>query len=141
MEIVRYRGRVVYESCPSRARFVLSPGVTPTVLAGLLSVTPIALLSGAPGAQVKVNLMLQPPTPAPRRRRHRPRQAFGGTFHINETSGNSTPPTARPPRTVPEPLPCEIYCHSLTDPRILSAELHGSGAQTLTVFGLHTPHG
>ena len=41
---------------------------------------------------------------------------------------------------VPDPLPCEIYCHSLTDPTILSDGLRASGAQTLTVFGLHTPH-
>jgi len=41
---------------------------------------------------------------------------------------------------VPDPLPCEIYCHSLTDPSILSDRLRESGAQTLTVFGLHTPH-
>jgi phytoene dehydrogenase-like protein len=33
----------------------------------------------------------------------------------------------------------EIYCHSLTDPTILSPELQAAGAQTLTVFGLHTP--
>jgi len=38
------------------------------------------------------------------------------------------------------PLPCEIYCHSLADPSILSDSLRESGAQTLTVFGLHTPH-
>jgi phytoene dehydrogenase-like protein len=36
-------------------------------------------------------------------------------------------------------MPCEIYCHSLTDPSILSPELQASGAQTLTVFGLHAP--
>jgi phytoene dehydrogenase-like protein len=41
---------------------------------------------------------------------------------------------------IPDPLPCEIYCHSLTDPSILSPALRDSGAQTLTVFGLHTPH-
>jgi phytoene dehydrogenase-like protein len=41
---------------------------------------------------------------------------------------------------VPEPLPCEIYCHSLSDPTILSEQLRASGAQTLTVFGLHAPH-
>src|SRR5690606_30733799 len=41
---------------------------------------------------------------------------------------------------VPDPLPCEIYCHSLADPTILSPELQASGAQTMTVFGLHTPH-
>ena len=37
-------------------------------------------------------------------------------------------------------MPCEIYCHSLTDPSILGAELQESGAQTLTVFALHAPH-
>lgn len=41
---------------------------------------------------------------------------------------------------MPDPLPCEAYCHSLTDPSILSARLRDAGAQTLTVFGLHTPH-
>ena len=40
---------------------------------------------------------------------------------------------------IPHPLPCEIYCHSLTDPTILPPELRASGAQTLTVFGLHAP--
>jgi phytoene dehydrogenase-like protein len=41
---------------------------------------------------------------------------------------------------IPNPLPCEIYCHSLTDPTILSKELQSQGVQTLTVFALHTPH-
>jgi phytoene dehydrogenase-like protein len=120
----------------AHARFVLS-GVTPTVLAGLLG-EPAP--DGAPGAQVKVNLML----------RRLPRlhdgsvtaeQAFGGTFHINETLTqlDSAHDAAASGRT-PDPLPCEIYCHSLTDPTILSDELRRAGAQTLTVFGLHTPH-
>ena len=37
---------------------------------------------------------------------------------------------------VPSPVPCEIYCHSLTDPSILGP---GVSAQTLTLFALHTP--
>ncbi|MCC7127592.1 MAG: NAD(P)/FAD-dependent oxidoreductase, partial [Microbacteriaceae bacterium] len=41
--------------------------------------------------------------------------------------------------SLPEPIPAEIYCHSLTDPSILSPELQASGAQTLTVFALHLP--
>ena len=32
-----------------------------------------------------------------------------------------------------------MYCHSLTDPSILSAELRAEGAHTLTLFGLHLP--
>ena len=41
---------------------------------------------------------------------------------------------------MPDPLPAEIYCHSLTDPTILSPELQAQGVQTLTLFALHTPH-
>ena len=40
---------------------------------------------------------------------------------------------------MPELAPCEIYCHSLTDPSILGDELRDAGAQTLTCFGLHMP--
>ena len=32
-----------------------------------------------------------------------------------------------------------MYCHSLSDPSILSAELREAGAHTLTLFGLHMP--
>ena len=70
-----------------------------------------------------------------------PAQAFGGTFHINETHSQLDAAYRRAVAgSVPAPLPCEIYCHSLTDPTILSEPLRASGAQTLTVFGLHTPH-
>ena len=118
-------------------RFVLS-GVTPTVLAGLLGEPEP---QSAPGAQVKVNLMLRR-LPRLRDDRVTVEQAFGGTFHVNETFAQlDSAYDAAVVGRVPEPLPCEIYCHSLTDPTILSDELRRSGAQTLTVFGLHTPHG
>ena len=69
-----------------------------------------------------------------------PEAAFGGTFHINETwSQLDAAYLAAASGTIPDPLPCEIYCHSLTDPSILSPELQAAGAQTLTVFGLHVP--
>lgn len=32
-----------------------------------------------------------------------------------------------------------MYCHSLTDPRILSAELRARGVHAMTLFGLHMP--
>jgi phytoene dehydrogenase-like protein len=68
-------------------------------------------------------------------------QAFGGTFHINETFSQLDRAYVQADHgVVPDPLPCEIYCHSLTDPSILSDGLRAAGAQTLTVFGLHTPH-
>ena len=70
-----------------------------------------------------------------------PEQAFGGTFHVNETYSQLDAAYRQAAAgAVPDPLPCEIYCHSLTDPTILSEALRAAGAQTLTVFGLHTPH-
>ncbi|MFC6356448.1 phytoene desaturase family protein [Luethyella okanaganae] len=91
------------------------------------------------GAQVKVNLMLKR-LPILRDTSISPEAAFGGTFHINELYTQlETAYDEASHGTIPEPLPCEIYCHSLTDPTILSPELVASGAQTLTVFALHTP--
>ena len=91
------------------------------------------------GAQVKVNLLLQR-LPRLLDGGVSPEAAFGGTFHINETwSQLDAAYLAAASGTVPDPLPCEIYCHSLTDPSILSPELQAAGAHTLTVFGLHVP--
>ena len=117
---------------------VVLANVTPTVLGRLLG-EPTPTL--APGAQVKVNLMLRK-LPRLRDESVAPEQAFGGTFHINETYTQLGNAYARAESgAIPDPLPCEIYCHSLADPSILSGALNAAGAQTLTVFGLHTPHG
>jgi phytoene dehydrogenase-like protein len=119
-----------------RGRFVLA-GVTPSVLAGLLGERSPA---SAHGAQVKVNMMLRR-LPRLRDDGVTPEQAFGGTLHVNETWTQLETAYSRAAANVlPDPLPCEIYCHSLTDPSILSPALRESGAATLTVFGLHTPH-
>jgi phytoene dehydrogenase-like protein len=133
-------GRVLYrkrdEEEVVRGRFVLA-GVTPTVLAGLLgerAATP------AQGAQVKVNMVLWR-LPRLRDGSITPEQAFAGTFHVNETwTQLDTAYMRAAAGHLPGPLPCEAYCHSLTDPSILSAGLRESGAHTMTVFGLHTPH-
>ena len=112
-------------------------GVTPAVLAELIG---DPLPSVAPGAQVKVNLLLRR-LPRLRDETVTPEQAFGGTFHINETFDQLEAAYLHAADgAIPDPLPCEIYCHSLTDPTILSDDLRASGAQTLTVFGLHAPH-
>jgi phytoene dehydrogenase-like protein len=119
-----------------RGRFVLA-GVTPAALAGLLGEQ-----SPAPdqGAQVKVNMVLRR-LPRLRDGGVTPEQAFGGTLHVNEAWTQLDTAYSRAAANVlPDPLPCEIYCHSLTDPSILSPALRESGAATLTVFGLHTPH-
>lgn len=91
------------------------------------------------GAQVKVNLLLKR-LPRLRESSVTPDAAFGGTFHIHESwSELDAAYTTAAAGGIPTPLPCEIYCHSLADPTILSPELREAGAQTLTVFGLHTP--
>ncbi|MCV7146903.1 phytoene desaturase family protein [Mycobacterium riyadhense] len=119
-----------------RARFVLA-GVTPAVLAGLLGEPAPAV---APGAQVKVNMVLRR-LPRLRDDSVTAAQAFSGTFHVNETLTQLDAAYSQAAAgQLPDPLPCEAYCHSLTDPSILSPELRAAGAQTMTVFGLHTPH-
>jgi len=135
------------------ARWVLS-NVAPVVLdrlrgrpaAGLSAIAPAisAVAATNPnhrreGAQVKVNLLLKR-LPRLLDGSVSPEAAFGGTFHINETwSQLDAAYSTAAAGSVPSPLPCEIYCHSLTDPTILSPELQAAGAQTLTVFGLHVP--
>jgi phytoene dehydrogenase-like protein len=131
---VRYRSGD--EEHRIRGRFVLV-GVTPAVLAGLLGERPPPL---AQGSQVKVNMVLRR-LPRLHDRSVTPEQAFAGTFHVNETwTQLDTAYSQAAAGQLPNPLPCEAYCHSLTDPSVLSAGLRDSGAQTMTVFGLHTPH-
>ena len=91
------------------------------------------------GAQVKVNMLLKR---LPRLKAGtESAAAFGGTLHINEGFEQLQTAFEQASRgEIPNPLPLEIYCHSLTDPSILGPELRASGAQTLTVFALHTPH-
>ena len=91
------------------------------------------------GAQVKVNLLLSR-LPRVREAGVRPEAAFGGTLHVNETySQLETAHRDASAGRVPAPLPAEIYCHSITDPSILSPWLRERGAHTLTVFTLQTP--
>jgi len=132
--LVRYRAGGREQAI--RGRFVLA-GVAPTVLARLLG-------EAAPpppqGAQVKVNMVVRR-LPRLRDATVTPEQAFAGTFHVNQTSSQLDHAYAQAAGgQVPDPVPCEAYCHSLTDSSILSAELRDAGAHTMTVFGLHTPH-
>jgi phytoene dehydrogenase-like protein len=91
------------------------------------------------GAQLKVNLVVSR-LPRLRDERVAPGQAFGGTLHVNETATQLEAARAEAlAGRVPDPAPCEIYCHSLADPSILGPDLRASGAQTLTVFALHMP--
>ena len=123
-----------------KAKFVLA-NVSPTELeklTGIKDVVPSATKKD--GAQVKVNLLLKR-LPKLKDASMDPVAAFGGTFHINETYDQLQTAFEQASKgEIPNPLPCEIYCHSLTDPSILSPQLQEQGAQTLTVFALHTPH-
>lgn len=119
-------------------RLVLS-GVAPYALARLLGETGAEATERPEGAQVKVNLLLGR-LPRLRDASVDPAAAFAGTFHVHESfTALDTAHAAAAAGRIPSPLPLESYCHSLTDPSILSPELRASGAQTLTVFALQTP--
>jgi len=114
--------------------FVLS-NAAPQVLARLRGKTPPASLEGS---QMKINILLKS---LPQLKSGiDPRLAFAGTFHAQESFAEceSTYLQAKG-GAVPEMLPIEMYCHTLTDPSILSADLQAQGYHTLTLFGLHTP--
>ncbi len=69
-----------------------------------------------------------------------PEEAFRGTFHVNESYTQLAEAYAQAAAgRIPSLPPCEFYCHSLTDPSILSDELRADGAHTLTLFALHMP--
>ncbi|WP_329058201.1 phytoene desaturase family protein [Amycolatopsis sp. NBC_01480] len=110
--------------------------VAPRTLARLLGEEP----GEAPeGAQLKVNMVLSR-LPRLRDTTVDPRDAFGGTFHVNETfSQLETAYAEAAAGRIPSLPPCEIYCHSLTDPSILGPAERAAGVQTLTLFGLHMP--
>ena len=90
------------------------------------------------GSQMKINILLKR---LPKLKSGiDPRLAFAGTFHANErfTQFESVFTDAQN-GVMPQKMPIEMYCHTLTDPSILGQELQDAGYQTLTLFGLHTP--
>ena len=91
------------------------------------------------GSQLKINLLLDR-LPRLHDESITPEQAFAGTFHINQTASQLQQAYAEAAAGhVPTVPPCEVYCHSLTDPSILGPALRTAGAHTLTLFGLHMP--
>ena len=92
--------------------------------------------SSHPRAQLKVNMLLSrfprlrdPSVPA--------EEAFAGTFHVNETYAQlEAAYEDASDGLVLSPVPCEIYCYSLTDPSILGP---GVEAYTLTLFAPRCP--
>ena len=92
------------------------------------------------GSAVKMNLLLSR-LPRVKAAGVSPSEAFSGSLHIDEGYQwmQQSYQLARQ-GTVPNPPPCEIYCHTLTDNSILSPALAAAGYQTLTLFGLDMPY-
>jgi phytoene dehydrogenase-like protein len=91
------------------------------------------------GSQLKLNLLVRR-LPRLRDPQVDPREAFAGTFHVHESAAElDAAHAAAAAGRLPDPVPCELYCHSLADPSILGPELRAAGAQTLTCFALHLP--
>ena len=90
------------------------------------------------GAQLKINILLKR---LPQLKSGLdPQLAFAGTFHANESFTQCEGSYSEAKNgSMPAKLPIEMYCHTLTDPSILSPELSASGFHTLTLFALHTP--
>ncbi|HEX6419126.1 MAG TPA: NAD(P)/FAD-dependent oxidoreductase [Acidimicrobiales bacterium] len=90
------------------------------------------------GAQMKINMVLDR---LPRLRSgHDPAVAFAGTLHVDEGyTALESAYAAASAGALPDPLPGEVYCHTLTDPSILGPDLAARGVHTLTLFGLHAP--
>ena len=110
-------------------------GVAPWVLTALLGEVSPAQTKPA-GSQLKINLLLDR---LPRLKSGAdPAVAFGGTLHLAEGYTQlQTAYDAAAAGRIPDPMPGEIYCHSLTDDSILRKR--AGSAHTLTYFGLHTP--
>lgn len=91
------------------------------------------------GSVIKINMLLkqlpQLMTPG-----ITAKEAFGGTFHIDEGYQQLLQSWRQASEgQLPDPAPGEIYCHTLTDSSILSPELQAQGFHTLTLFGLDMP--
>lgn len=92
------------------------------------------------GSVVKINMLLQR-LPKVKARGVSSEEAFAGSFHIDEGYDQMrvSYETAKQ-GIVPNPAPGEMYCHTLTDPSILSEDLQAKGYHTLTLFGLDMPY-
>jgi phytoene dehydrogenase-like protein len=106
-------------------------GAAPAVLHGLLGTHPAERPSGS---QLKINMVLRR-LPGLRSGAD-PHRVFSGTVHVDEAASQLDAAYAQAAAgQLPDVVPFEVYCHSLTDPSIVG----DTGLHTLTLFGLHTP--
>ena len=108
----------------------LLAAVAPATLGGWLGRT----VPPPVGAQMKINMLLDR---LPRLASGiDPDIAFAGTTHLEEGfAALEAAYTTSAAGRIPQVVPGEVYCHSLTDPSVLN----GRPGATLTLFGLHTP--
>lgn len=92
------------------------------------------------GSVVKVNMLLKR-LPTLKAVGVTSQEGFAGSLHINEGYDQMRQSYSEAVAgNLPSRPPYELYCHTLTDPSILSADLHAQGFQTLTLFGLDVPY-
>ena len=90
------------------------------------------------GSQTKINIVMRR---LPQFRSGIDRAiGFAGTLHLGQGYGRLQQAYEEAlGGQIPDPMPCEVYCHTLTDGSILDPELRAAGYHTLTLFGMHTP--
>ncbi|MEM7474644.1 MAG: NAD(P)/FAD-dependent oxidoreductase [Planctomycetota bacterium] len=92
------------------------------------------------GAGFKMNMLLKK-LPRLRSKRYDASEAFAGTVHIDEGYQQMLDSYHESQQhNMPACPPGEIYCHTLTDPSILSVPLQSEGYHTITLFGLDMPY-
>jgi phytoene dehydrogenase-like protein len=91
------------------------------------------------GSVFKINMLLRR-LPKLRSAQHTEAEAFCGTFHIDEGYEEMKASYEQAKHgKLPDKVPSEVYCHTLTDNSILSPDLRAKGFHTMTLFGLDTP--
>jgi phytoene dehydrogenase-like protein len=90
------------------------------------------------GSQIKINIVMRR---LPRFRSGiEPATGFAGTLHLGQRYARLQEAYEDAlAGQIPDPVPCEVYCHTLTDGSILDPELRAAGYHTLTLFGMHAP--
>src|SRR5919106_1262226 len=91
------------------------------------------------GSVFKINMLLSR-LPKLKAKKIPATEAFCGTFHSDEGYERmSISYDEASDGRLPEKMPCEIYCHTLTDDSILAPDLREQGFHTMTLFGLDAP--
>lgn len=121
-----------------KANYVLV-NAAPPVLARLLGEAYVSDMEDE-GSVFKMNMLLKK-LPELKYSIVTPVETFTGTFHMNQNYEQMKQSYQQAKAgQLPELLPAEIYCHTLTDSSILAPDLAKKGYHTLTLFGLDVPY-